>query len=232
MRHHGQVAAVSRAQASNTMGRAVGIERVHRGGFVVVVNVADRGAARTDNAILHFGVREEGLAFPVSHPDTQRATFHALQHDAGRLLDLDGRPATFKALALVVDEPWLLLELLSLLRDPAKQSHELASVADAKAEGILAVFEGLESSRERLVEADRPCPPFGAVHYIGVAEASNEDHATEGGQVDFVVDQVRHVDVPSLETSHIKRRTHLSVSVTPFLPDDGYFVPAARHSSS
>ena len=98
---------------------------------------------------------------------------------AGLFSILTVSEARLEAIGGVLDEAGLDLVGNALPGHPAEQSQQLAAVADAQAEGVGPLVEALELLPELPIEADDAGPALGRVEHVGIAEAADEDDASE-----------------------------------------------------
>ena len=66
---------------------------------------------------------------------------------------------------------------------------------------------------------------FGRPQYVSVAEASNEDDATQVVEGDRTNDQIIHGDVIDFEPGHVQSGSHLAVAVAALLADYSHLRP-------
>ena len=166
----------------------------------------------------------------MSHPHSQRASLHALQHDSVALLHTHVHKPRLEPSALVLQEAWLLLLLDALPGHKIQLGHQLTSVANAKRERVWTSVELLELLLQLLVKQDRRCPSASTLQHICITEPSNEHHSPELIERHAAVQQVTHMHIPRLESSCEHRRSHLTVSIRSLLTNDRHLVLACfRH---
>ncbi len=107
--------------------------------------------------------------------------------------------------------------------------HQLATVADAEREGVLAGIELVERLLCLRVVEECTCPTLGRAEHVGVGEAT-----AEGDEVNLLEglatsDEVGHGDVLHVEAGHVERVSHLALRVGTLLTDDSrYWATALR----
>mmetsp|Transcript_16206 Transcript_16206/g.41703 ORF Transcript_16206/g.41703 Transcript_16206/m.41703 type:complete len:274 (-) Transcript_16206:1449-2270(-) len=226
MRHHRQVAPVLGAQRRNPLRRPVRVPRVRLRGRAVLADVRQRRQRGPAHAVQHRGVRERGTPLAVRGPDAEGGAGHAREHDRRRVADGERGKAAFEAARGVMDEARLLRGIEGALAegDEAEESHELAAVADAERESVVAAHEGIELRGDFVAEADHTGPPLGRVHHVGIGKSTDESDTSELVQSDRTARNISHAHVPRVEASEMERRSHLAVAVGTFLTNDCHLV--------
>mmetsp|Transcript_14859 Transcript_14859/g.37607 ORF Transcript_14859/g.37607 Transcript_14859/m.37607 type:complete len:251 (+) Transcript_14859:440-1192(+) len=222
MRHQREVAAVLGAERRDAVRRSVGAEGVILGGQVLVVGIAQRRLVVFEHVPLHLPVGEVHLPLAVRHPHAQRRSGHALEEDGVGLEDGERGVAALEAARLVVHEARLrrLRQQLVARGHPAEQGHELAAIAHAEGEGVLARAEVFELRVQ--VELDLGRPALGRVKHVRVREAANEGDAAELVERNAPAEQVGHGHVPRLQPAGKHGPRHVAVAVRPLLAQDGH----------
>mmetsp|Transcript_2638 Transcript_2638/g.2956 ORF Transcript_2638/g.2956 Transcript_2638/m.2956 type:complete len:227 (-) Transcript_2638:3381-4061(-) len=174
----------------------------------------------------------------MCNPHPKIGASHVFEPDAWViLLHTKHRPAAFKPAGAIVDQPWLLL-----IREnrtsfvcpwyPSQKSHQLAPVADSKAECICSLVEVFKLFLDSFIESDSSSPSLGAVQHICIAESSGEHNPSESVQSSSAGLEVRHCDVMYLHARHVKCYAHLSVSVGSLLAHNCHFDGGCRGHDS
>ncbi len=135
--------------------------------ITAVVGVAGVGAVAV---FCHYvvpaqGQRQVETAFAVSNP---YACFHAreaAEHHRVVLRDCYTKEVAFKFVASVVLHP---CTFLVVGVDEVELNHELASVADAEAEGVGAFVEAFKCRFGFLIPFEASCPAFCGAKNVGV----------------------------------------------------------------
>ena len=116
MRHHGQVATISRADTCHAIIATVGIA-----GVLVV-------AVLQDNVVLVLCFGQGEFAFTVCHPDAEAVAAEAAKHHAAVGRDSDAEEGTLKLMAIVVKHTGAVLVFGV---DEVEFHHQLATVTNA-----------------------------------------------------------------------------------------------------
>lgn len=177
MRHHRQVTSVLRADRSDAFGASVRVHRILLGRDHVVVDVVERDGARGLEVLQNALILEGEATFAVRHPTSDDGAAHPSQHDRLARLHPNGAPSTLKSARAIVQKRHRRDSIVRRFFDPSDEAHQLAAIADAQRERILAVLEIVELRFEMFAEADRRRPAFGRSQRVGVAETSGEDNA-------------------------------------------------------
>ena len=116
VRHHSQMATISRADTCHAVIATVGIARV----FVVAI--------LQDNVVLVLCFGQGELAFAVCHPDAEAVAAEAAEHHAAVGRDSNAKESTLKLVAVVVKHTGAVLVFGV---DEVEFHHQLATVANA-----------------------------------------------------------------------------------------------------
>lgn len=105
--------------------------------------------------------------------------------------------------------------------DEVQLYHQLATVADAKAQSVLTGEEALQGSLCVLVPDKAASPSFRRTKHVGVGETSAEHNHIDVVKSFATRHKVGHVNVFHIKAGEIKRICHLAVAVHALLADNG-----------
>ena len=103
----------------------------------------------------------------------------------------------------------------------AELHHQLASVADAQREGVVAGIELIQGLLGLRVVEEGAGPSFGRTQHVAVGESAAEDNHIDLLECLAPADEVGHHHVFHVEAGQIERVGHLALTVGAFLADDG-----------
>ncbi len=162
---------------------------------------------------------EVGAALAVGDGNGQPRAGHALQEQRLRRQHFHQRQARLELLGEVA------LEVRPGLRagnQLVQVGHHLAAVADAEAEAVATIEEGLELVAGARVEEDGLGPALAGAQHVAVGEAAAGRQALEVVQRDAPGDDVAHVHVHRLEAGAVEGGGHLQLAVDALLAQDGH----------
>ena len=136
MRHHDECATVFGAEAVDAKRRAVRVERVAFGVFVLAIDITECYETRLEAGFGSFAASEFGTTFAVSNSDREHRTSHSLEEYSRSIFDLQRAEAGFEAFGDVLHKA---RPVLGTRNQILEVRDHLAAVADAEREGILAV---------------------------------------------------------------------------------------------
>ncbi len=166
--HHGEVATIGGAKASNTVWRTIWVKGVGFGRGIIVIDIAHGAEIFAYDAVEYVCAGKKCAAFAVRDPHAERCASHVFEHNCWTVLNLHSGKAGFKTRGFVANKPGLCRIGKAGERNPAEQGHELAAIAYAEAEGIGAVVEGIKLGAKAIVEANHTSPAFGRVEHSSI----------------------------------------------------------------
>ena len=166
-------------------------------------------------AVLGLGEIETSLS--VGHPDAQFVAAERVEHDAIVLGDRDREEGALKLLRVVVAEMGL---VLMLRVDEVEFRHQLATVADAQRERILARIEAVERLLGLGIVEEGTRPSLGRSQDVGVGESATEDDHIDLLQGLATTNEVGHHHVLHLEACEVEGVGHLALAIGALLTDD------------
>ena len=156
------MATVSRRNASHSVVATVGVSGV----VGIAIFQCD--------VVVFFVYRQRELTLAVGYPDTQLRANQRAEHHSIALLDVQTDERRFELVAIVVQHT----RFHSVFGGNQTQlDHQLATVANAQREGILACIEVVQSAFCSLVVEECACPTLSRAEYVRVRETTAEyDH--------------------------------------------------------
>mmetsp|Transcript_28229 Transcript_28229/g.46809 ORF Transcript_28229/g.46809 Transcript_28229/m.46809 type:complete len:275 (-) Transcript_28229:62-886(-) len=221
--------AIFRAQGSNSTRAAIRIEWVGLSSLISVIHITDRNLVVLLHTVMNRFIREEESPFAMCNPNTKGGSFHSLEHDSFARVNSDTAETAFKLATVIVEETRLFVLRQSILaRDPSQECHELASIADSKAEGVLSLAEVFELLVDILVELDHSSPALATIKDICKRETSYKDNTTELVQSHSTCEQITHSYIPGIKASSQESSDHFSVSIATLLAENSNLVLSHR----
>ena len=210
------------------------------GCHVVVGTVGIAGIASVTELCHHvvfaFCLRQTELAFAVCHPcadleTAQRTEHHALVLGYGKCHE-----GALELVAVVVQHLCCLLAVLAQslavqdalavggiqrLVDQSQFYHQLATVADAKTQSVLACIELVQCLLGLGVVQECACPSLGTAQNVAVGETAAEGNHVHVLQSLASGDEVGHGNVLHVEACQPEGVCHFALAVGSLLADNG-----------
>ena len=198
------MAAVGRTDTGNIEVGAVGV-----GGVAMVVVLRD-------NIIFLLALGQRETTFAVSHPDAQLRSTERVEHHTLVLRNSKCEEAALELARHVVEHL-----CLSRLVDESQFHHQLATVADAERQRVLAGIEAVEGLFCLGVVKEGASPTLCRAEHVAIREST-----TEHNHVDFVErlatrDEIGHHDILHIEASQVEAVSHFAFAIGALLADDG-----------
>ncbi len=219
MRHHHEGATVFGAEAVDTERRAVGVQRVAFGVFVLAVHIAQRHETGLEAGFSGFAASEFRAAFAVCDRDREHGACHALEEHGRSIFDLERAEAGLETFGEVLHKA---RPVRSTRNQVLEVGNHLAAVADAEREGVLAVEVSFEFGAGLRVEEDALGPAFTGTENVTVAEATASDETIEVLEAYATFENVGHVNVDRFKACLLEGCSHFEFAVDALFTQDGH----------
>ena len=184
--------------------------------MVVVLGNDVVGALCLGQLVSAFGRSPEGkFALAVGYPQAQLVAAQRAEHDAVVQGYLQRDEFRLELVTVVVQH------LGPCGAGESQFHHQLATVADAERQGVLAGVELVQRLLGLGVEEEGTGPSLGRAQHVAVGEAAAEDNHVDILQRLATTDEVGHHHVLDVEAGQIERIGHLTLAVGTLLADDG-----------
>ena len=154
----------------------------------------------------------------MSHPYAELASAERTEHHAVVLRYLNAEERALKLVRVVVEHACT----FGVLRiDEVEFNHQLATVADAERQSVLACIELVERLFGLRIEEECSCPSLGRAENVGVGESSAEHNHVDVLECLASADEVGHHHILHVEAGQIERVSHFALAVGSLLTYDG-----------